>query len=147
MKIYHATEKNLEEVVSWIKTKQDCRIWGGPSISWPIRLEALIEEISFRADNSYVYKVKEEIIAFGQVIKKAEGSNHLAKIITSPDSRGKGHGLQLCNALISIAKESGDIITLNVYRTNQAAVVLYEKLGFKEDKYKSTNENVFMAKT
>ncbi|TQV65843.1 GNAT family N-acetyltransferase [Exilibacterium tricleocarpae] len=147
MKIYHATEKNLEEVVSWIETKQDCRFWGGPSVSYPIRLEALIEEISFRTDNSYVYKVKEKIMAFGQVIKKTEGSNHLARIITSPDSRGKGYGFELCNALVSIAKESGDMITLNVYRTNQAAVSLYEKLGFTEDKDKSTDENALMVKT
>ena len=147
MKIYRATEKDLEEVVSWIDTKESCRIWGGPSVSYPIRLKDLIEEISFSVDTSYVYKVKEEVVGFGQVIKKAKGSNHLARIITSPGSRGKGYGFDLCNGLISIAKESGSIITLNVYRANRVAVALYEKLGFTEDKDKSTNESVFMVKT
>ena len=147
MKIYHATEKNLEEVASWIDTKEECQIWGGPSVSYPIKLKALIEEIGFRADNSYVYKAKENVIAFGQVIKKTESTNHLARIIISPNSRGKGYGFELCNALISIAKESGDMITLNVYRTNQKAVALYEKLGFIEDKVKSTNESILMVKT
>jgi ribosomal-protein-alanine N-acetyltransferase len=147
MKTYLATKKNLEEVASWIETKQDCRIWGGPSISYPIRLGALIEEIGFRANNSFVYKVKDRILAFGQVIKKTDGRNHLARIITSPECRGKGYGLEFCNALISIATDSGDMITLNVYRTNQAAVALYERLEFTEDKDKSTNENIFMVKT
>jgi ribosomal protein S18 acetylase RimI-like enzyme len=45
------------------------------------------------------------------------------------------------------ATDSGDMITLNVYRTNQAAVALYERLEFTEDKDKSTNENIFMVKT
>ena len=39
------------------------------------------------------------------------------------------------------------MITLNVYRTNQKAVALYEKLGFIEDKVKSTNESILMVKT
>ena len=147
MKIYHATEKDIEVVVSWIDTRKDCLVWGGPSVSYPIRSKALIEEIGFRADNSYVYKDEEKVLAFGQVIKKTEGRKHLARIITSPDSRGKGYGFELCNTLVSIAAESGDVITLNVYRANRAAVALYERLGFTEDKDKSTNENVYMVKT
>jgi ribosomal-protein-alanine N-acetyltransferase len=147
MKTYLATNKNLEEVASWIETKQDCRIWGGPSISYPIRLGALIEEIGFRANNSFVYKVKDRILAFGQVIKKTDGRNHLARIITNPECRGKGYGFELCNALISIATDSGDMITLNVYRTNQVAIAIYERLGFIEDKHKSTNEKILMVKT
>jgi ribosomal-protein-alanine N-acetyltransferase len=147
MKAYLATKKNLEEVASWIDTRQDCRIWGGPSVSYPIELEALIEEIGFRDNNSFVYKVKERVLAFGQVIKKDDDLNHLARIITSPKCRENGYGFELCNALISIATDSGDMITLNVYRTNQAAVALYESLGFTEDKDKSTSENIFMVKT
>ena len=147
MKIHHATEKDLEEVASWIGAKKDCRIWGGPLVSYPIRLDALIEAIDFQVDNSYVFKVKERVLAFGQVIKKTKGRNHLARIITSPDSRGKGHGRELCNALISVAAESGDMITLNVYRSNHTAIALYERLGFKEAEDKSTKENVFMVKT
>ena len=147
MKTYLATKKNLEEVASWIITKQDCRIWGGLSVSYPIRLDALVEEIGFRANNSFVYKVKERVLAFGQVIKKTDGRNHLARIITNPECREKGYGSELCNALISIATDSGDVITLNVYRTNQAAVAIYERLGFTEDKDKSTNESIFMVKT
>lgn len=86
-------------------------------------------------------------MGFGQVIKKTESVSHLARIMTSPESRGKGYGIELCNYLVSIATESGNMITLNVYRTNQAAVTLYSRLGFSEDKDKSTSENIFMVKT
>ena len=147
MKMCHATKKHLAEVASWIDTKQDCRIWSGSSVSYPIRLKVLIEEIGFQANNSYVYKERERVLAFGQVITKTEGRNHLARIIANPECRGKGYGFELCNALISIATDSGDIITLNVYRTNQVAIAIYERLGFIEDKHKSTNEKILMVKT
>ncbi len=147
MKIYHATEKQLEEVASWIDTKLDCRFWAGPSVSYPINLKVLIEEIGFQDNNSYICKVNERVLGFGQVIQKAEGARHLARIITNPESRGKGYGLELCKSLISIAMESKNMVTLNVYRTNQAVVALYGRLGFIEDKDKSTNEIIFMVKT
>lgn len=147
MKVFHATESDLETVASWIDNKRGCLIWAGPSVSYPISVKMLIEEISFRADDSHIGKAEGKVLAFGQVSEKSESHNHLARIITSPDSRGRGYGLELCNRLVSIAEEGGDITTLNVYRTNRLALALYERLGFSEDKGRSTNENVFMVKT
>lgn len=147
MKLHHATETDLEQVVSWIDNKLDCRIWGGPSVSYPIELQTLIEEINFSRENSYVFKAGKNVAAFGQVIQMAENSTHLARIITCPGCRGRGYGFDFCKALIATANKSGRLITLNVYRNNTAAMALYEKLGFVEDKDKSTKDTAFMVKT
>jgi ribosomal protein S18 acetylase RimI-like enzyme len=123
------------------------RVWGGPSISYPIELKVLIEEIGFKENNSYIYRVNEKIVGFGQVVDKDKNVRHLARIITNPESRRSGYGYELCNYLISIASERGGMITLNVYRNNRAAVTLYNRLGFTENKEKSNNEVIFMSKT
>ena len=146
MNLSRATTRDLEEVLNWISAKRECQLWAGPAVSYPIEIDVIIDEIGFHTNDSYVYRENEKIIAFGQIIRKSETSNHLARIITNPDSRGKGYGLKLCKKLVSIAGERGDTTTLNVFRNNHVALTIYENLGFKEDSVRSTNENVFMVK-
>ena len=145
MKTIHATKKHLHEVTSWIATEPECRMWGGPLVSYPIYLQRLIEEIEFTANNSFVMIDKDKVVGFGQVIDTTDNRNHLSRVITNPEYRGKGYGLELCKSLVAIAQEGQSVTTLNVYRNNEAAVTLYQKLGFNEDFGKSTADNVFMV--
>ena len=146
MPLYPATSKHLAEVVSWLETEQDSRFWAGPSVRYPLELEALVEDINFSPDNAYILAAGDNVIAFGQVIRKSNRRYHLARIIIHPDYRGKGYGLELCKALVDMVAGRDRVITLNVYRANSGAAALYEKLGFVEDEKKSTNENRFMVR-
>ena len=147
MKLKQATEDDLRIVASWIDSERNCRFWAGPHVSYPIRMSVLIREIGFRESHSYIGLVAKEIAGFGQIIDKSRGVNHLARIIVNPKQRGKGYGFELLDSLVSIASKNADTITLNVYRANKTAVNIYKRLGFVEDKNRSTNENVFMVKT
>ncbi len=147
MSLYPATRKHLAAVISWLETEQDCRFWAGPSVRYPVELESLIEDINFSPDNAYILEAGDNVVAFGQVIRKNNRRYHLARIIIHPDYRGKGYGLELCKALVAMVPESSRVITLNVYRSNSGAVALYEKLGFVEDQAKSTNGNLFMVRS
>ena len=147
MQLLQATENDLAEVTSWIDSERACRLWAGPSVSYPICLGVLVEEIEFRETNSYIARIDNEISGFGQILDKSHGVNHLARIIVGPEFRGKGHGFQLLNSLVSIATKNANTITLNVYRSNNVALDMYKKLGFNEDPKRSNTENVFMAKS
>lgn len=147
MKLQQATDNDLAKVVSWIDSEKSCRMWGGPLVSYPICLDVLVSEIEFRETNSYVSLIENELVGFGQIFERSQGTNHLARIIVNPESRGKGYGFEFLKYLISVASKGADSITLNVYRSNDAALNVYKKLGFEEDYQRSTTNNVFMVKT
>jgi ribosomal protein S18 acetylase RimI-like enzyme len=148
MNIHPASLTDLENVMVWIKTKEECRTWAGPDISFPINRDCLIEEINFYSENSYVYKFDDNLLAFGQIIKKDNGYFHLARIITNSEFRGQGYGRKICSHLVSYAsKLGGDVISLNVYSNNLTALRLYKSLGFKEQRDQSNEINTYMLKT
>lgn len=147
MDILPATKENLEEVVSWINTEEECRLWAGPAVTFPVMLATLCKEISFAPDNSFACISEQGLLAFGQVIKKADGYSHLARIIANPEFRGQGLGRKICTKLVDYASSAATgKISLNVYRHNEVAVSLYESLGFREQVDKSDPINVFMIK-
>ena len=146
MKLSQATEEHLKEVISWIPSSQDCLMWAGPKVSYPILLSTLIDEIDFKSAGSYVLENAEELVGFGQILRIREATNHIARIAITPKHRGNGYGFKICNGLLSLAEQNATKVTLNVYRSNRPAVALYTKMGFREVKEKSTSDNIYMVK-
>ncbi len=57
----------------------------------------------------------------------------LQNVVVHPDCRGRGYGEAICRALLSEASERGaQYAWLQVVRSNQAALNLYRKLGFRK---------------
>lgn len=148
MNILPASINDVEEVISWIATEEECRIWAGPAVTFPISRGRLLDEISFCSENSFSCRSEAGLLAFGQIIQKDDGRSHLARIITNPTCRGQGLGRRICNHLVNYAFDlGGGKVSLNVYRENSHALRLYESLGFKEQTEKSDDTNIFMLKT
>ena len=147
MNIVPASETDLEEVISWVRNKEECRIWAGPAVSFPIEKSKLTEQIVFDPDNAYVFIGDDGLIAFGQIFKMAKGYSHMARIITNPEYRGRGFGRTICSRLVDFASELGSGgVSLNVYRNNAPALSLYTSLGFSEQCEKSDETNIYMVK-
>jgi ribosomal protein S18 acetylase RimI-like enzyme len=148
MKFLPASISDLEELIAWISTEQECRIWAGPVVTFPINKRRLLDQISFDPENALSCKSDLGLLAFGQVIKKDDGRSHLARIITNPAYRGHGFGRIICSYLVDYAFELGNgKVSLNVYRDNVAALRMYESLGFREQPEMSDKANIFMLKT
>jgi len=148
MNILPASISDIEEVISWIATEEECRIWAGPAVTFPINKGSLLNQISFCPENSFSCKSYMGLLAFGQIMQKDDGCSHLARIITNPTCRGQGLGRRICNYLVDYAFELGSgKVSLNVYRENAHALRLYESLGFREQTEKSDDGNIFMLKT
>ena len=76
---------------------------------------------------------------------------HITNIAVHPDRRGIGYGEKVTRAMIQLAADSGmNWMTLEVRRSNQAAINLYHKLGFidvgyRKRYYENTEDALTMA--
>ncbi len=133
MHLRAAFENDLAGIISWISDADECKLWAGPSVTFPLSVDSLKAQIVYTPENSFCLEKEEQVIAFGQLIRKGEQRLHLARIIVDPSERGKGCGRILCGQLIAKASVlQCRWVTLNVYKNNAAAMKLYKRLGFEE---------------
>jgi len=134
MTLIQTSLKDIEIILSWINSKSAVRLWGGPKVRYPFTIESICEDIQFGKTNTFsLVNEKSELLGIGQFFLINDERIHLARIIISPDHRGKGFGEVLCKLLIEKGVETyGDKkISLKVNIENHNAIKLYKKLGFK----------------
>jgi ribosomal protein S18 acetylase RimI-like enzyme len=141
--------EDYESIASWILDAEACRRWAGPKVSYPFSAAELPQLLAVPGSSSYCLASERSVpLGFGQFWPRPGGVIHLLRIIVSPTLRGKGLGRELCGQLIAraLATAPAHSLTLNVYRENERAVALYERLGFQVVPEKSTGNSLFMAK-
>jgi ribosomal-protein-alanine N-acetyltransferase len=126
-----ATLADLEVVASWVSTEEECRLWAGPAVSFPLLLARLEREIGFAEAENLALRDEAGAAGFGQVVLKAGGRAHLARVIVRPDARGRGLGHTIVRALVERARGEARMISLNVYAFNATALRVYEAAGFR----------------
>jgi [ribosomal protein S18]-alanine N-acetyltransferase len=127
-----ATIADLTVVASWIGSEEECRLWAGPDVSFPLGLERLAAQIGMDGAVNLAIADDRGVLAFGQLTRREPGAAHLARVIVCPDARGRGLGHVLVRALLERAEAEGArLATLNVYAQNDAAIRLYAAAGFR----------------
>lgn len=80
----------------------------------------------------WVVEQKGQIIGFIMILFQLE-EVHILNFCIHPEHQHQGFGYQLLKyALDSIKKEGGTFAYLEVRRSNQKAIALYKKVGFKQ---------------
>ena len=127
-----ARDSDLAIVASWIESELACRLWCGGRASYPIDLVVLPNAIEFATSDSWTAVSDDLVVAFGQLVSKAGGRLHLARLIAAPSRRGTGFGRRIASHLIATARSRApSAISLNVFSENTIAIGLYESLGFR----------------
>lgn len=102
------------------------------SFKEPWSKEAYEKEISNPLANYRVITIDDKVVAYGgfwKILDEADINN----IAVKKEFRQMGFGKMLMNALIEDAKSQNiKAMTLEVRVTNESAIALYKKLGFKE---------------
>jgi ribosomal protein S18 acetylase RimI-like enzyme len=131
--LHPATVTDLIEAATWIGSADEAAFWAGHRVSYPIDLELLEEDLEFAHASSWALAESGDLVGFGQVVPKAEGRRHIARLIVDPARRGCGFGRVLAAHLVRAAQDLGGCrISLNVDPSNVAALSLYIDLGFVE---------------
>lgn len=130
-----ATVQDLDTILKWVPTADLLCTWGGPTLAFPPEPREVWRAI--QADDRNTLSLVDRLgtlVGFGQLLPREPGTVHLARIIVSPEWRGRGLGRLLCQRLIEHASRhfQPSLLTLKVYVENQAAVSLYRSLGFAE---------------
>ena len=125
-----ASRADLAVVASWIRSEEECRLWAGPDVSFPLGLERLTAEIGMDEAVNLALADDDGLVAFGQLTRREPRAAHLARVIVRPDARGLGLGHHLVRMLLDRAvAEGARTATLHVYAQNEAAVRVYEAAG------------------
>ena len=149
LKLRDANQDDLREVMDWIESEKACRIWAGPGFRFPFDWDRFLEDLGFNIYETYsLVDDTDNPVAIGQIIHRNKRL-HLARILVTPDLRGKGYGRLLCEELLKVGRfnHGNKAFSLNVYRHNTVARQLYETLGFKEAANQSeaaSQDSVFM---
>lgn len=107
------------------------------SFSTPWSRNVIIHDLTENACARYI-AVREDgrVIAYAGVWFILD-EGHITNIAVRPDRRGQGYGEMVARAMIQLAADSGmSWLTLEVRRSNAAAIHLYHKLGFTDVGYR-----------
>lgn len=137
---------DYEALASWIPDRAACLRWAGPGVRFPLVPAELPARLAVPGESYVLAKSGAVPIGFGQAWQRIAGEVHLGRIIVSPDARGGGVGRILCERLLdqAVRGTGSGIVTLRVYRDNEAALALYASLGFDPVEAHCDHEILFM---
>ena len=131
VRLRESQASDLSNVAAWIESASACRLWCGTRVLYPIDLSSLPEALQYSVSDSWTATSGGVVVAFGQLVPKAKGRLHLARLITAPDRRGTGLGRLMTSHLLEVARaRNPSAVSLNVFPENVSALNLYKSLGF-----------------
>jgi ribosomal protein S18 acetylase RimI-like enzyme len=132
MRFRDSTAADLEIVATWVHDQRECELWAGPHLRFPLDIGALRDQFCLEKAESVSGLDAHGLVAFGQLLAKSPQRLHLARVIVRPDARGGGVGRSLlAELLLRAAVVPQARVSLYVNRANEAAIALYESLGFR----------------
>jgi ribosomal-protein-alanine N-acetyltransferase len=117
----------------WVTDADTCLRWAGPRLKFPFKPSRLPQLLAEPGAHSFVLSHGSgPALGFCQFWVRDPGTAHLARIILAPEARGQGLGAAMCELLMAEAARSAAAaaFTLRVYRDNDPALAIYERLGF-----------------
>jgi ribosomal protein S18 acetylase RimI-like enzyme len=132
-----ATDRHIDELMTWFPDAAAVDIWGGPEFRFPYARGSFVKDCCLEKMASYSLLTRDgRMVAFGQRYDRDDRA-HLARLIASPAARRQGYGRRLIEELIETVRREGKHtdVSLFVYRHNEPAYRCYRRLGFSVRPY------------
>lgn len=124
------------------KLEQECF-----ATPWPV--EVLYEDLCANKNRYFLLKDGEEAVGYAGIWMILDEA-HINKICVCPKHRGKGYGRRLMEGVTEAVWRLGaDSLTLEVRRSNSAAISMYVAFGFevegiRKNYYEDTGEDALI---
>jgi RimJ/RimL family protein N-acetyltransferase len=125
-------ETDAREVARWPGSPDEVRRWAGSDPGWPVDATVFGRWHADPDVRPYTICHEEEPIGYGELwVDEPEQEVELARIIVSPDQRGRGVGRRLVCELLDRAALTGlPVAFVRVVPENAAAIGCYRGAGF-----------------
>jgi ribosomal protein S18 acetylase RimI-like enzyme len=125
-------ESDAREVARWSGSLDEVRRWAGSDPGWPVDVAVFGRWHADPDVRPYILCDGGEPIGYGEVwVDDPEKEVELARIIVSPDQRGRGVGRRLVRMLLERAAPAGlPDAFVRVVPENVAAIGCYRGAGF-----------------
>jgi RimJ/RimL family protein N-acetyltransferase len=139
MKLSPFKQKNIREILSWIKTEADMIQWAGSKFSWPLTQKQFREHLkSSKAQYPTLYPFGlykgNKIIGYCEIsdYRRYHHSAMLSRVLISPKNRNKGLGELMLKEILHYGFNELNLnrIGLGVFDFNVPAIRCYTKAGF-----------------
>lgn len=146
IRLEYFSKEDFQQLIDWVPDASFVLQWSGPTFSYPLtsgQLETYLEGANEPDASKYIFKVVGNTTnkAVGHVsLGKVDRNNSSARIgkvlVGAADSRGKGYGSQIIDAVLIFAFEELKLhkVTLGVFDFNAAAIKCYEAAGFRRER-------------
>ncbi|CAN5770874.1 GNAT family protein [soil metagenome] len=136
IKLEPFTEKDFEQVIEWVDSKELLITIAGTYFSFPLTSEQLHRYLKDKRSYSFniVDADTEKVIGHAELVNMGNDVYKIDKLlIGDKEQRGKGIGEKVMQLLVQYAfdKLNASTVELNVFDWNTSAIRCYEKTGFK----------------
>ncbi|MDN4595417.1 GNAT family N-acetyltransferase [Polycladomyces subterraneus] len=135
------TKEDYAQLMEWVDNPAFLLQWGGPRFTFPLDERQLDDYLSWESPGRQVWKAVDP--TSGRTVGHIELGNidprnrigTIARVMISPDARGKGWGEQMVREAVRYGFETLHLhrIELRVFDFNNAAIRCYEKVGFQKE--------------
>lgn len=141
MEFRNYQESDAIEILKWIKTERDFRLWSADRYEkFPATPEDINENYKICKNNGLfcpMTLVDDNKIIGHLILRKSNKGEHairLGFIIVDDSMRSKGYGKKIINEAITYAREklNANEINLGVFANNESAIRCYKAVGFEE---------------
>ncbi len=144
---------DYDRLISWVGNADDLMQFAGPGFSFPLTIAQLddaagnVNRLAFRV----VDIETNAVVGHAEIMLKQESAVLCRLLVGSDTMRGKGIGTALVRGLLRIAftEFQQNLVELNVFDFNSAAIRCYQNAGFKINQEKTTvrewNDKIWTA--
>ncbi|RKL67470.1 GNAT family N-acetyltransferase [Salipaludibacillus neizhouensis] len=136
---------DFERLISWIDSPELLLKWGGPGFHYPLdegQLNIYKKNSNHDHAETLVYNVIHQKtgevlghISLGKINRKNRSARIGKVLIGSENIRGQGIGQRMMKEILKVAFDELQLhrVSLGVFDFNIAAIMCYEKVGFKKE--------------